>query len=89
MDMNWQTGTQWRNSFPDPAKLVQLLERVHEDRGTGSSALIEETYAGDFSGLLRVGGGNAKRKEQSAKSKECDFFLHIFFSVSIHLSLHT
>ena len=49
--------------------LRQLLpERLQEDRATGSSALIQETYAGDFPGLLRL-GGTAKRKEHSAKSK--------------------
>ena len=31
----------------------------------------------------------AKRKEHGAKSKDRDFFLHVFFSVSIHLSLDT
>src|SRR4029077_20648721 len=51
----------------DPAKLSHLLpERVHEDRATGSSAIIQETHAGDFPWLLRV-SGNTKRKEQSAK----------------------
>ena len=29
----------------------------------------------------------AKRKEQSAKNKTDDFFLHVFFSVSTYLSL--
>jgi hypothetical protein len=39
----------------DPAKLSHLLpERVHEDRATGSSAIIQETYAEDLSCLLRV-----------------------------------
>ena len=48
----------------DPAKLAQLLpERLQEDRATGSSAIIQETYAGDFPCLLRL-DGNAKRKEQ-------------------------
>ena len=31
----------------------------------------------------------AKRKEHSAKGKDGDFFLHVFFSVLIHLSLDT
>jgi hypothetical protein len=40
----------------DPAKLAQLLsERINEDRATRSSASIQETYAKDFAGLLRVG----------------------------------
>jgi hypothetical protein len=55
---------------------------------TGSSAIIQETYAGDFPCLLRL-SGNAKRKEHGAKGKGCDFFLHVFFSVSIDLSLDT
>ena len=33
--------------------------------------------------------GKAKRKEHGAKSKDRDFFLHVFFSGSIHLSLDT
>ena len=38
-----------------PSKLAQLLpEHVQEDRDTGSSAWIEETYAENFSRLLRV-----------------------------------
>ena len=48
----------------NPPKLAQLLpERVHEDRATRSSAWIQETYAKDFSRLLRVGG---TRKAQRA-----------------------
>ncbi|HEY7217176.1 MAG TPA: hypothetical protein VH985_02195, partial [Candidatus Binatia bacterium] len=51
----------------NPAKLAQLLaERVQKDRATSSSAWIQETYVEDFPWLLRR-GGNAKRKEQSAK----------------------
>ena len=62
----------------NPSKLAQLLpERVHEDRATRSSAIIQETYAEDFSCLLRL-GGKAKRKEHGAKSKDRDFFLHVF-----------
>jgi hypothetical protein len=35
---------------------VQLLpERLHEDRATGNSALIQETDAEHFSRLLRLG----------------------------------
>ena len=41
----------------NPSKLAQLLpERLQEDRATGSSACIQETYAEDFPCLLRVGG---------------------------------
>lgn len=41
----------------NPAKIAQLLaERLHEDRATGSSAWIQETYAENFSWLLGVGG---------------------------------
>ena len=50
---------------------------------TGSSAIIQETYAEDFSWLLRV-GGTAKRKEHGAKRKDGDSSLHVFFSASIH-----
>ena len=43
---------------------------------------------GNFRWLLRL-GGHTKRKERSAKSKDRDFFLHVFFSVSLDLSLDT
>ena len=47
----------------NPSKLAQLLpERVHEDRATGSSACIQETYAGDFRWLLRVEPAAERRK---------------------------
>ena len=52
-----------------------MPERLHEDRATGSSACIQETYAEDFPCLLRI-DGSAKRKEHGAKSKDGDFFLH-------------
>ena len=52
----------------NPSKLAQLLpERLHEDRATRSSACIQETYAEDFSWLLRVSG---TRKAQRAWRKE-------------------
>jgi hypothetical protein len=58
----------------NPSKLAQLFpERVHEDRATGSSAIIQETYAEDFSLLLRL-GRLAKRKEHGAKRKAKDCF---------------
>ena len=41
-----------------------------------------------FPGLLRL-GGTAKRKEHSPKSKDREFFLHLFLSVSTHSSLDT
>ena len=44
----------------------------------------EISYPGDFRWLLRL-GGKAKRKEQSAKRKTKDFFIHDF--LSFHLSL--
>ena len=52
--------------FPfDPSKLAQLLpERLNEDRHAGSSASIQDTYAQDFSRLLRVAD-----RATSAKSK--------------------
>ena len=44
----------------NPSKLAQLLpERLHEDRATGSSACIQETYAEDFS-LSAARGGTSK-----------------------------
>src|SRR5262245_65294911 len=40
----------------NPSKLAQLLpERLQEDRATGGSAIIQETYARDFPCLLRLG----------------------------------
>jgi hypothetical protein len=43
-----------------------VKKRLQENRYARSSARIQETYTEDFPCLLRV-GGNAKRKEQSAK----------------------
>ena len=62
----------------NPSKLAQLLpERVHEDRATGSSACIQETYAEDFPCLLRV-----ERNTQSAKSMAQRVRTVIFFFMS-------
>src|SRR5262249_14684316 len=73
----------------DPAKLAQLLpERLQADRATGSSGILQETYAGDFPCLLRV-DGKGKGTEHCAKSQERDFFLHVFFVVSIHSTRDT
>jgi hypothetical protein len=65
-----------------PSKLAQLLpKRLQEDRATGSSAIIQETYTGDFTWLLRL-GRKADRKEHDAKSKNDDFSLHVFSALS-------
>jgi hypothetical protein len=57
---------------------VQLLpEGLREDRDTGRSAIIQETYAEDFSCLLRL-GRKAKRKERGAKRKTKEFVSHFF-----------
>jgi hypothetical protein len=46
------------------SKLAQLLpKRLQEDRDTGSSAIIQETYAGDFSCLLRLGKGGSCQQD--------------------------
>ena len=42
----------------------------------------------NFRWLLRL-GGQAKRKEQSAKSKDRDYFLHVFSALSHHSTLYT
>jgi hypothetical protein len=48
----------------NPAKLAQLLpERLQADRDTGSSAIIQVTYAENFPCLLRLGEGNSKQKD--------------------------
>ena len=60
----------------DPAKLAQLLpERLQEDRATGSSAIIQETYAEDFSCLLRVTWINGRQK-QGCKYEDKKFVSH-------------
>jgi hypothetical protein len=49
----------------NPSKLAQLLpEYVHEDRATGSSAIIQKTYAESLALLLRLG--------HSPTHRECD-----------------
>ena len=76
--------------FPSihPSLLSSCRNASKRTAHTGSSAIIQETYAGDFPCLLRL-GGNAKRKEHGAKSKDRDFCLHVFCPVSIHSSLDT
>ena len=60
----------------NPAKLAQLLpERVQADRDIGSSAIIEEPDAENFSRLLRL-GGRAQRKDYRAEYKDGDFIFH-------------
>src|SRR5262249_40665485 len=62
------------------AKLAQLLpKRLQEDRDTGSSAIIQETYEGDFPCLLRVGKRNICQKK-SCQQPESESILHAFFS---------
>jgi hypothetical protein len=52
-----------------PAKLAQFLaERFHEARATGSSAWIQETYAEDFSRLLRLD----PRPEHREREDDCE-----------------
>src|SRR5262249_17464134 len=66
----------------DPAKLAQLLpECVQENCHTGSSAIIQETYAGDFPCLLRVGKRNICQKK-SCQQPESDSLLHVFVLAS-------
>src|SRR5262249_8889496 len=52
-----------------------------EDRTTGSSAIIQETYAGDFPCLLRVGKRNICQKK-SCQQPERDSLLHVFVLAS-------
>jgi hypothetical protein len=47
----------------NPSELAQLLsERLQEDRDTGSSAIIQQTYADDFPRLLRLGRNNGRQQ---------------------------
>src|SRR5262249_2287239 len=52
-----------------------------------SGANKQDAYPGNFLRLLRL-GGQAKRIEQGAKSKDCDFPLHVF-PCSLHSTLLT
>jgi len=71
------------------AKLAQTLpECLDAGRLTVRRGTSQITNPRDLRWLLRL-GERAKRKEHSAKSKDRDFFLHVFFSVFIHLSLDT
>ena len=64
----------------NPSKLAQLLqERLHEDRATGSSASIEETYAEDFPCLLRLGERSGSQKK-SCQSPDGGSSVHFSFS---------
>ena len=72
----------------DPSKLAQLLpERLHEDRATGSSAWIQETYAENFPWLLRLGGRDKEQQRAVANSKGNEFSSSFFFA-SLFLSRH-
>ena len=47
--------------FPQSIRAcAPLPERLHKDRATGSSAWVQETYAENFSCLLRVGHSPAE-----------------------------
>src|SRR5262249_18516662 len=66
----------------DPAKLAHLLpERLQADRATGSSAILQVTYAGNFPCLLRLGKRNICQKK-SCQQPESDSLLHVFFLAS-------
>jgi hypothetical protein len=57
------------------SKLAQLLpERLHEHRHTRSSARIQETYARNFSCLLRFSECTYGEKEKRDYREE--FFIH-------------
>src|SRR5215813_13443628 len=63
----------------NPSKLAQLLlERVHKDPHTSSSAIIQEPDAGKFPYLLHVGKRNICQKK-SCQQPESDSLLHVFF----------
>ena len=65
----------------NPSKLAQLLqERLHEDRATGSSASIQETYAEDFPCLLRLGERSSSQKK-SCQSPDGGSSVHFSLSV--------
>jgi hypothetical protein len=60
----------------NPSKLAQLLpERLQEDRDTRSSAIIQETYAEDFSWLLRVDPRPAQRECESEGDNPTPFWI--------------
>jgi hypothetical protein len=49
----------------DPPELAHLLpERLRKDRATGSSGSIQETYAGNFPCLLRLGEGSNSEQDR-------------------------
>src|SRR5262249_2217971 len=74
----------------NPAKLAQFLsKRLQGGRHTGSSAIMQEPYAGDFPCRLRA-DGRPKRQEHGAKRKGGQFSHHIFSLeplVTRHLTL--
>jgi hypothetical protein len=76
--------------LPDIAKVVQSLP----ERLDGRPRIVEITKSCQISDSwnsrrLLCRSGKAERKEHSAKSQNRDFFLHVFFSVSIHLTFDT
>src|SRR5262249_47791328 len=66
----------------DPSKFTELLpKRLQDNCTTGSCAIIQVTYAGDFSRLLSVGKRNICQKK-SCQQPESDSLLHVFFLAS-------
>jgi hypothetical protein len=66
--------------FLDPSKLARLLpERLRKDRATGSSALIQETYAEDFPVCCASASETFARK-RVASSQRVNLFFMFFFS---------
>jgi hypothetical protein len=63
--------------FPSihPSLFSSLPDYLHEARVTGRSTSIQETYAEDFSDLLRV-YRTAKSKQHGAKGKGKDSLTH-------------
>ena len=71
--------------FPSiqPSLRHLLPKRLQEDLDTGSSGIIQETYAKDFPRLLRVRWTRERAKSIEQKARRRDFFTHWGFSLSI------
>ena len=64
------------------------LKRLNARRRDRRSSRDQKTYTWKFHRLLCL-GSMAKRKEHCAKREYGDFFLHVYFFVSLRLSLDT
>jgi hypothetical protein len=80
---------EWLENLASDSSAGDYWDTNKQIRKSIEGGLAGKLYdSGNFLRLLCL-GERAKRKEHGAKSKDLEFFLHLFLSVSISLSLDT